>query len=105
MSNFFFFFKCEYPTEASGQNSKFITFAFVEKHTQYMHRCLELAKNGLGITNKRKRKIRALIQELRSSTDPVIRAPYKSSLVGLLRESSNFDSHYKVFANAVERWK
>jgi diaminohydroxyphosphoribosylaminopyrimidine deaminase / 5-amino-6-(5-phosphoribosylamino)uracil reductase len=50
VSNFFFFFKCEYPTEASGQNSKFITFAFVEKHTQYMHRCLELAKNGLGTT-------------------------------------------------------
>ena len=66
---------------------------------------ITVAKNCLGITNKRKRKIRALIQELRSSTDPVIRAPYKSSLVGLLRESSNFDSHYKVFANAVERWK
>lgn len=59
----------------------------------------------LSITHKRKRKIRALMEEMRSTTDPVIRATYKSSLIGLLRECSTFNSHYKAFANAVEGWE
>lgn len=64
-----------------------------------------IVNNVLSISNKRKRKIRALIEEMRLTTDLTVRAKYKGSLIGLLRECSSFNSRYKSFANAVENWK
>lgn len=58
---------------------------------------------GLGIPNKRRRKIRALFEERARAIEPEEKMLYQNALVGLLRESSSLDSSLKVLATNVER--
>jgi hypothetical protein len=57
---------------------------------------------SLGVTNKRKRKIRALREELARETDAAEKRRYGASLLGLLRESSSIDPSMLLLASRLE---
>ena len=63
---------------------------------------LAVTASGLGITNKRRRKIRALMEERQRATDPAERKLYSNSLIGLLRESSSIEPSFLALARTVE---
>ncbi|MDB5977945.1 MAG: reverse transcriptase family protein [Nevskia sp.] len=58
---------------------------------------------GIGIPNKRRRKIRALREELQRANDPLERLRYKNALLGQLREGAPLDSSLSDLAAMVKQ--
>ncbi|WP_411888309.1 reverse transcriptase family protein [Hydrocarboniphaga effusa] len=63
---------------------------------------LSVSPSGIGVTNKRKRKLRALLEERALATDPEDKKLYTNSLIGLLRESGSIDPAYLPLARKFE---